>query len=221
MNGSFTSKSTSVSYNTSILQKTYLLLGFTLLTTAVASLITMLLNLKTTNLFFEIIIMYGLMFAISYNSKRNENLALTLLFLFSFYLGYLLAPILNAYLAAGMGNLITLSFGLTALDFFALTGFVFITKKNFNFLSGAIFSGFIVAIALMVLAFFVNIPALYLGISGLFVIISSMFILYQTSSLVRGEETNYILATLNIYISLYNIFLSLLQILGAFNGGRK
>ncbi|EPE70174.1 Bax inhibitor-1 family protein, partial [Pasteurella multocida] len=100
----------------------------------------------------------------------------------------------------------------TAAVFFACSAYVLTTKKDMSFLSGTIFALFIVLLLGMVASFFFQSPMLYIAISGLFVVFSTLGILYETSNIIHGGETNYIRATVSIFVSLYNLFISLLNI---------
>ena len=132
-------------------------------------------------------------------------------------MGYTIGPILNMYVARGMEDLIMLAFAGTAIVFFACSAYVLTTKKDMSFLSTAIFSLFIVLLLGVVASFFFQIPALAVGISALFVVFSTMTILYETSNIIHGGETNYIRATVSIYVSIYNLFISLLRLLSIFS----
>ena len=116
-----------------------------------------------------------------------------------------------------MEDLIMLAFAGTAIVFFACSAYALTTKKDMSFLSTAIFSLFIVLLLGIVASFFFQIPALAVGISALFVVFSTMTILYETSNIIHGGETNYIRATVSIYVSIYNLFISLLRLLSIFS----
>ena len=128
--------------------------------------------------------------------------------------GYILGPILNTYLSAGMGDVIAMALGGTALVFFCCSAYVLTTRKDMSFLGGMLMAGIVVVLIGMVANIFLQLPALHLAISAVFILISSGAILFETSNIIHGGETNYIRATVSLYVSLYNIFVSLLSILG-------
>jgi modulator of FtsH protease len=115
-------------------------------------------------------------------------------------------------------QLVTTALGGTGVIFFALSAYVLTTKKDFSYLGGFLFVGMMVAFLAMIAGIFFQIPALQLVISAAFVLISSGLILFQTSEIIHGGETNYITATVGLYVSIYNLFVSLLNLLSAFSG---
>ncbi len=121
------------------------------------------------------------------------------------------------YVGAGMGHVVMTALGGTALTFFACSAYALTTKRDLSFLNGMLMAGFIAIIVAVVANIFLKMPMLSLAISGMFVLFSSAAILLTTQSIVRGGETNYISATVTLYVSIYNLFLSLLQILGVVN----
>ena len=198
-----------------VLRNTYFLLGLTMAFSAVVAYISMSLNLPYPNLIVLLVGFYGLLFV----TTRLANSAWGILAAFAFtgFMGYTIGPILNMYVARGMEDLIMLAFAGTAIVFFACSAYVLTTKKDMSFLSTAIFSLFIVLLLGIVASFFFQIPALAVGISALFVVFSTMTILYETSNIIHGGETNYIRATVSIYVSIYNLFISLLRLLSIFS----
>ena len=120
-------------------------------------------------------------------------------------------------MSAGWGDAIVLAFAGTAATVFACSAYVLTTKKDMSFLSGTILALFVVLLLGMVASFFFQFPALYVGISALFVIFSTMGILYETSNIIHGGETNYIRATVSLFVSIYNLFISLLNLLSFFS----
>ena len=198
-----------------VLRNTYFLLGLTMAFSAVVAYISMSLNLPYPNLIVLLVGFYGLLFVT--NRLANSAWGILAAFAFTGFMGYTIGPILNIYVARGMEDLIMLAFAGTAIVFFACSAYVLITKKDMSFLSTAIFSLFIVLLLGIVASFFFQIPALAVGISALFVVFSTMTILYETSNIIHGGETNYIRATVNIYVSIYNLFISLLRLLSIFS----
>ena len=198
-----------------VLRNTYFLLGLTMAFSAVVAYISMSLNLPYPNLIVLLVGFYGLLFVT--NRLANSAWGILAAFAFTGFMGYTIGPILNMYVARGMEDLIMLAFAGTAIVFFACSAYVLTTKKDMSFLSTAIFSLFIVLLLGIVASFFFQIPALAVGISALFVVFSTMTILYETSNIIHGGETNYIRATVNIYVSIYHLFISLLRLLSIFS----
>ncbi|WP_295670193.1 Bax inhibitor-1/YccA family protein [uncultured Haemophilus sp.] len=198
-----------------VLRNTYFLLGLTMAFSAVVAYISMSLNLPYPNLIVLLLGFYGLLFVT--NRLANSAWGILAAFAFTGFMGYTIGPILNMYVARGMEDLIMLAFAGTAIVFFSCSAYVLTTKKDMSFLSTAIFSLFIVLLLGIVASFFFQIPALAVGISALFVVFSTMTILYETSNIIHGGETNYIRATVSIYVSIYNLFISLLRLLSIFS----
>lgn len=198
-----------------VLRNTYFLLGLTMAFSAVVAYISMSLNLPYPNLIVLLVGFYSLLFVT--NRLANSAWGILAAFAFTGFMGYTIGPILNMYVARGMEDLIMLAFAGTAIVFFACSAYVLTTKKDMSFLSTAIFSLFIVLLLGIVASFFFQIPALAVGISALFVVFSTMTILYETSNIIHGGETNYIRATVSIYVSIYNLFISLLRLLSIFS----
>ena len=198
-----------------VLRNTYFLLGLTMAFSAVVAYISMSLNLPYPNLIVLLVGFYGLLFVT--NRLANSAWGILAAFAFTGFMGYTIGPILNIYVARGMEDLIMLAFAGTAIVFFVCSAYVLTTKKDMSFLSTAIFSLFIMLLLGIVASFFFQIPALAVGISALFVVFSTMTILYETSNIIHGGETNYIRATVSIYVSIYNLFISLLRLLSIFS----
>ena len=203
-----------------VLRNTYLLLGLTFLFSAFTAYASFATNARPINPFFFFIGIYGLMFLT--NTLRNSVWGLASVFAFTGFLGYSIGPILNVYMASFTNGpqLIATALGGTGLIFFALSGYVLTTRKDFSYLRGFLFVAAMLAILAMFSSYLLNIPALSLAISAAFVLISSGLILFQTSEIIHGGETNYISATVSLFVSIYNLFLSLLNLLGAFSGNR-
>jgi modulator of FtsH protease len=153
----------------------------------------------------------------------NSGMGIVVVFAFTGLLGASLGPMLNHYLAmANGGTIITQALGGTALVFFSLSAYVLTTRKDFSFMGGFLMIGIIVAVVGMVgmlvaSMFGVDVSLFHLGLSMLIVLLMSGFILYDTSRIVNGGETNYIMATTSLYLNIYNLFVSLLHILGVMN----
>ncbi|ADG24282.1 carrier/transport protein [Legionella pneumophila 2300/99 Alcoy] len=161
---------------------------------------------------------YGLMFLTQ--ALRNSVWGLVSVFAFTGFLGYTIGPLLNYYIT-GFSNgpqIVATALGGTGMIFFALSGYALTTKKDFSYLGGFLFVGVMVALLAMIAGIFIQIPALQLVISAAFVLISSGLILLQTSAIIHEGETNYIMATIGLFVSIYNLFVSLLNLLSAFSG---
>ena len=189
-----------------VLRNTYFLLSLTLAFSAITATASTVLMLPSPGLILTLVGMYGLMF-LTYKTA-NKPTGIISAFAFTGFLGYILGPILNTYLSAGMGDVIAMALGGTALVFFCCSAYVLTTRKDMSFLGGMLMAGIVVA------NIFLQLPALHLAISAVFILISSGAILFETSNIIHGGETNYIRATVSLYVSLYNIFVSLLSILG-------
>ena len=193
-----------------VLRNTYFLLSLTLAFSAITATASTVLMLPSPGLM--LVGRYGLMF-LTYK-PANKPTGIISAFAFTGFLGYILGPILNTYLSAGMGDVIAMALGGTALVFFCCSAYVLTTRKDMSFLGGMLMAGIVVVLIGMVANIFLQLPALHLAISAVFILISSGAILFETSNIIHGGETNYIRATVSLYVSLYNIFVSLLSILG-------
>ena len=200
-----------------VLRSTYLLLSMTLLFSAGVAGVAMALNLPHPGIILTLIGYFGLLFA----TTRFRNSALGLVFVFALtgFMGYTIGPILNAYLSLpNGGQLVMTAMGMTGFVFVGMSAIALTTKKDFSFLGKTLMIGILVAFAASLIAVFFSIPALSLAASAMFVFLASGLILWQTSEIIHGGETNYIMATVTLFVSIYNLFLSLLQILGIFGG---
>ncbi|MBD8163260.1 FtsH protease modulator YccA [Erwinia persicina] len=195
-----------------VLRNTYFLLGLTLAFSALTATLSTLYALPAPGLILMLVGFYGLMF-LTYR-LANSPAGILAAFAFTGFLGYCLGPILSSFMSAGMGDVIALALGGTALVFFCCSAYVLTTRKDMSFLSGMLMAGFVVLLIAVVANIFLNIPALHMAISVLFVLFSTGAILWETSNIIHGGETNYIRATVSLYVSLYNIFVSLLSLLG-------
>ncbi|HHJ35390.1 MAG TPA: Bax inhibitor-1/YccA family protein [Gammaproteobacteria bacterium] len=199
-----------------VLKNTYALLAMTLIFSAATAGISMSLNLPQFGLL-TLVPYFILLFLTT--KFRDSSLGLVFVFMLTGFMGLTLGPILNAYMAMTNGSqLIMTALGGTGAIFLALSGYVLTSRKDFSFMGGFLMVGILVAFLAGLGAFIFEMPVLSLAVSGMFILLMSGMILYQTSEIIHGGETNYIMATVSLYISLYNMFLSLLQILGAFGG---
>ena len=147
---------------------------------------------------------------------QNSSAGIFVLFAMTGLLGFGLGPMLNYYMSVNPA-IVMLAMGGTGVIFLGLSAYALVTQKDFSFLGGFIFVGLLVAIGAMLLNLFLGLPVLALAISGAVIMIMSGFILFQTSAMIHGGETNYIMATVTLYVAIYNLFTSLLHLLGAFN----
>lgn len=205
----------------SVIRNTYILLSMTLLFSALTAFISSVTNAPYVGLGLGLLINFGLIYLV--NSLRNSAWGILAVFIFTGFFGYTLGPILNSVLTVYVNGaqLITTSLGLTGAVFFTLSGYAMVSRKNFNYLAGFLMAGVIVGFATCIIAYFIPMPLLYLATSAVFVLLSSAAILFHTSQIINGGETNYIIATINLYVQIYNLFVSFLQILTMFSGRRN
>ena len=200
-----------------VLKNTYMLLGMTLAFSAVTATISMVLQLPTFMYLVFVLVGFGLLFVV--NQMADSAKGLPAIFAFTGVMGAALGPLLNVYLALPNGpNLVLQSLGGTALIFFGLSVYALQSKRDFSFMGGFLFAGLLVAIVAMIANIFLAIPALSLTISAAVVMIMSGLILMDTSRIVQGGETNYIRATVGLYLNIFNLFVHLLHLLGVFGG---
>ncbi len=200
-----------------LIRNTYLLLSMTLLFSALTAGISVLLNLPPMGLLITLGGYFGLLFL----TTRFSNSALGLVFIFALtgFMGLTLGPLINAYLGLpNGGQIVAMAMAGTAVIFLGLSAYAITTRKDFSFMGGFLMVGILVAFLAGLAAFFFSMPGLSLAVSAMFVLLMSGLILYQTSEIVNGGETNYILATITLFVSIYNLFTSLLQLLAAFSG---
>jgi modulator of FtsH protease len=208
-----------------VLRNTYLMLSLTMIPTLIGALIGMQLNfgiMRTNPIMSFVVILavfYGMVFAIEKN--KDSGLGVALLLAFTFMMGLLLAPLLQTALGlSNGGQIIAMAAAGTGVAFFGMAAIATVTKRDFSFLGKFLMVGVIVAMIAIVANVFLQMPALSLTISAVVILLSTMIILYTLSGIINGGETNYVSATLSLYISIYNIFSSLVQLLMAFTGNR-
>lgn len=200
-----------------VLRSTYMLLSATLIFSAVMAAVSIMVQPPAmTGLISSIVALVLIWFVLP--RTANSVAGLGVVFAVTGLLGFGLGPMLSMFLAAGAGNVVAVALGGTGAVFIGLSAYAITTKKDFSFLGGMLMAGIIVVLVAALANIFLAIPALSLTISAVVILIMSGFILFDTSRIVNGGETNYIMATIGLYLSIYNIFVSLLQILGAFSG---
>jgi len=198
-----------------VLRQTYILLGMNVLFSALCAYAGMLMNIGRINPLIAIVALVGLSIAIRAN--RTNGLGIVLLFALTGFLGLYIANVLNLFVAYGMGSVVVKALVGTGIIFFGLSAYVLFTGTNFTFLGAFLFTGLLVAFLAGLGAMFFNMTALSVAVSAAFLVIFSGYVLYDTSRIIEGEETNYISATLELFMDIFNIFVSLLNILSAFN----
>jgi len=200
-----------------VIRNTYTLLSMTLLFSALAAGVSMALNLPHPGLLLTLAGYFGLLFATA--KFRNSSLGLIFVFALTGFMGYTLGPILNAYLALPNGGQVVMTaMGATGAIFLGLSGYALTTRKDFSFMGGFLMVGILVAFLAGLGAVFFEMPGLSLAVSSMFVLLMAGLILYETSNIIHGGETNYIMATVTLYVSIFNLFTSLLHLLGFMNG---
>jgi len=200
-----------------VLKNTYLLLGMTLLFSALTAGVSMAVGFPAMHPLLTLAIMFGLLFLV--HKTADSAMGLVSVFVFTGFLGAILGPMLNFYLAMPNGpELVMQALGGTAVVFFGLSAYALTTRKDFSYMGGFLMVGLIVAIIAMVANIWLAIPALSLTISAAVVLIMSGFILFDTSRIINGGETNYIRATVSLYLNIYNLFIHLLHLLTALSG---
>jgi modulator of FtsH protease len=208
-----------------VLRNTYLLLAASLIPTAIGAVIGTNLNLSflraspIISFFVILAVFYGWIFAIERN--RNSGLGVALLLGFTLFMGLLLGPLFQQILGLKNGaQLVMLAASGTAAVFFGLSAVASSTNRDFSGLGNFLLVGAIVIMLAVVANVFFASPIFHLAIVAAFVLFSSLIILWQINAIVRGGETNYVSATLTLYVAAYNLFTSLLQLLGIFGGDR-
>ena len=198
----------------SVLKNTYLLLSATIAFSALTAYLSM--GLPYPGFLITIAGFYGLLFL----TYKTQNSAWGILSTFALtgFMGYTLGPIIGMFAGAGAMDIVANAFGMTAMVFLGLSGYVLVTKKDMSFLSGFLMAGFFVLIGAMILSFFIQSSAFSLAISAGFAVFSSAAILFETSSIIHGGQRNYISATVSLYVAIYNLFVSLLNILSILGG---
>lgn len=201
-----------------LIRNTYILLSMTLLFTAVTAGLSMVFKLPHPGLLITLVGYFGLLFLT--NSLRNSVWGIAAIFALTGFMGLTLGPMISAYIHffKNGAELVMMAFGSTAVIFLGLSGYALTTRKDFSFMGAFLMTGILVAFLAGLGAAIFSIPALSLAVSAMFVLLMAGLILYQTSDMVHGRETNYIMATVTLYVSIYNLFVSLLQIFGVLGG---
>ena len=200
-----------------VLKNTYMLLGMTLLFSAVCAGVSMAMGLPQGAALILSLVGFGLLFVV--HKTADSSKGLLAIFAFTGVMGASIGPMLNYYLSMPNGPaLVMQALGGTAVVFFGLSAYALTTRKDFSYMGGFLMVGLLVAVVAMIANIFLAIPALSLAISAALVLVMSGLILFDTSRIINGGETNYILATVSLYLDIYNLFIHLLHLLTAFSG---
>lgn len=199
-----------------VIRNTYMLLSMTLLFAAVTAAASVALRLPHPGIIITLAGYFGLLFAIS--KFQNSGAGVALVFALTGFMGYTLGPIISHYLGLpNGGQTVMMAMGGTAAIFLGLSGYALTSKKDFSFMSGFLMVGILLAFLAGLAAIFFEISALSLTVSAAFVLLMSGLILYETSNIIHGGETNYVMATVSLFVSIFNLFTSLLHLLGFAN----
>ena len=196
-----------------MIRNTYILLSMTLLFSALTAGISLLLKLPHPGILLTLGGYFGLLFATA--KFRNSPAGLVFVFALTSFMGYTLGPVISTYLnLPDGGQIVMTAMGATGAIFLGLSGYALSSRKDFSFMGGFLMVGILVAFLAGLGAFFFNMPGLSLAVSSMFVLLMAGLILYETSNIVHGGETNYIMATVTLYVSIFNLFTSLLHLIG-------
>jgi len=189
----------------------------TLIFSAVTATIAIASNAAPVNFIVQLVVLLGTLFAL--NKFQNSVWSIPLVFFFTGFLGYTAGPIVNFYLGmANGGDIVTTALAMTGITFLGLSAYAVSSRKDFSFMGGFLMIGLILVVVASIANIFFAIPALSLVISAVGVLVFSGFILYDTSRMVNGGETNYVMMTVSLYLNIYNLFMMLLHLTGAFSG---
>ncbi len=199
-----------------VIRNTYLLLSMTLLFAAVTAALSVALKLPHPGILLTLGGFFGLLLAV--HKLKDSGWGILAVFAMTGFMGYTLGPVITRYLGLPNGGEIVMqAMGATAVIFVGLSAYALTTKKDFSFMGGFLMVGILLAFLAGLAAIFFAIPALSLTVSAAFVLLMSGLILYETSNIIHGGETNYVLATVTLFVSIFNLFTSLLQLLGFMN----
>ena len=199
-----------------VIRNTYLLLSMTLLFSAAVAGLGVAWKLPHPGLIITLVGYFGLLFLTT--KLRNSGWGLASVFALTGFMGYTLGPIIGRYLdMPNGGQTVMTAMGATAAIFVGLSAYALTTRKDFSFMGGFLMVGILTAFLAGLGAIFFQMPALSLAVSATFVLLMSGLILYETSNIVRGGETNYVMATVTLFVAIFNLFTSLLQLLGFMN----
>ena len=201
-----------------VIKNTYILLSATLLFSALMAMVSLVMHMPVWTYTVSVIgaMLLGI-FVLPRTADSSSGLGV--IFLITGLMGFGLGAVLSIYLALPNGpQIVATSLGGTGVIFLGLSGYALTSKRDFSFMGGFVFAGMMVMLLAVVANIFMQIPALHLAIAAGFILLMSAYILFQTSQMINGGETNYIMATYGLYLAIFNIFISLLQILGVLGG---
>jgi modulator of FtsH protease len=206
------SQSAAMSTN-KVIRNTYMLLSMTLAFAALTAGVSMSLNLPPFGFIITMVGYFGLLFLTT--KFRNSSAGIAFVFALTGFMGLTLGPMISHYLALPNGaQVVMMAMGGTAAIFLGLSAYVMTTRKDFSYMGGFLAVGILVGFLASIGAFFFQLPGLSLAVSAMFVLLMSGLILYETSNIIHGGETNYIMATVTLFVAIFNLFTSLLQLLG-------
>ena len=199
-----------------VIRNTYLLLAMTIVFSACAAAVSVAMNLPHPGLVVTLVGYFGLLFLTT--KYRERALGLAFVFALTGFMGYTLGPVLNKYLGLPNGpQVVMTAMSATGVVFLGLSAYALTSRRDFSFMGGFLMAGILVAFLAGLGAIFFQMPMLSLAVSAMFVLLMSGLILYETSNIIHGGETNYIMATVTLYVSIFNLFTSLLHLLGFTN----
>ncbi len=201
-----------------VLRNTYLLLSLTLLFSATMAWIAAANNWPYPGMMITLAGYFGLLFLTT--ALRNSAWGLLSVFALTGFMGITMGPLVNAYVNAFSNGteLVMMALGGTGVVFFSMSGVALVSKRDFSWMGKGLMIGILVAFVAGLGAFFLHMPALSLAVSSMFILLMAGLILYQTQQIINGGESNYIMATITLFVSLYNLFTSMLHLLGFFAG---
>lgn len=196
-----------------VLRNTYFLLALNLAFAAGVAGVSAMMGLPHPGIILTLVGYFGLLFAVT--KFRDSSAGVFLTFAFTGFLGYTLGPIINAYLGLpGGGQIVATALGGTGVIFGGLSAYALVTKRDFSGMGSYLLVGILTAFVLGLVAIFFNMPALSLAVSAMFMLLMAGLIIYQTQAIVNGGETNYVMATVTLFVTIFNLFTSLLHLLG-------
>ena len=200
-----------------VLRNTYALLSMTLIFSAMTAIVAITSNAAPVNWMVQLVVLLGTLFVLQ--KFKNSAWSIPLVFFFTGFLGYTAGPIINFYLGmANGGDIVMTALSMTGVTFLGLSAYAVTSRKDFSFMGGFLMIGLILVVVASLANIFFAIPALSLAISAVGVLVFSGLILYDTSRMVNGGETNYVMMTVSLYLNIYNLFLMLLHLTGALSG---
>ena len=214
----YSSTQASPALHNRVVRNTYALLAMTLFFSAVVAMAAVALQVPSPGIVMTLVGYFGLLVAV--HKLQTSAWSLLAVFGLTGFMGYTLGPILTRY--SGLpngGEVIGMALGATGVTFFALSAYVLATRRDFSFMGGFLFAGMVIALLAGIGALVFNLPALGMAVSAMVALLSAGLILFETSRIVNGGETNYVMATVGLFVSLFNLFTSLLSLFGFSSSG--